>query len=182
MNNATWAKRSADMRVEAPGQARKRAMLGVLYAPSNELTVITSETKQCTNFNIPLEALDRRCAPCPASVAKPTVIARDNSPIRSSKLSTKALAARPWLTVDRSPRYAAPDLNDIKRRWCDLKRHHLANRTSARSTTATLNIHMPVHDNEPRTGQTSCVTIYEAQLSSTTGNNASICPYRGPSR
>ena len=56
------------------------------------------------------------------------MIVLDNGPIHTSKLSTKALAARPWLTVEWLPKYA-PELNDIERSWRDLKRHHLANRT-----------------------------------------------------
>ncbi len=40
-----WAKRGADLRVEAPDQARKRALLGVLDHASGELVVITSASK-----------------------------------------------------------------------------------------------------------------------------------------
>jgi transposase len=123
-----WAKRGADIRVEAPGQAKKRAMLGVLDTAGNELTVLTSGTKRSTDFVDLLEALDRAYAPPPGSPAKPTIIVLDNGPIHTSRLSTNALAARPWLTVEWLPKYA-PELNDIERSWRDLKRHHLANRT-----------------------------------------------------
>jgi hypothetical protein len=143
-----WAKRGADIRVEAPGQAKKCAMLGVLDAATNELIVLTSQTKRSTDFISLLEALDRRCAPPTPATATPatatpatatpatatpatatqTVIVLDNGPIHTSKLSTKALAARSWLTVEWLPKYA-PELNDIERSWRDLKRHHLANRT-----------------------------------------------------
>ena len=52
----------------------------------------------------------------------------DNGPIHTSKATTKALAARPWITVEWLPRYA-PELNLIETTWRDLKRHHLAPRT-----------------------------------------------------
>jgi transposase len=58
------------------------------------------------------------------------VIVLDNGPIHTSKLTTKALAERPWLTLEWLPKYA-PELNAIEHRWRDLKRHHLANRTFA---------------------------------------------------
>jgi transposase len=48
----------------------------------------------------------------------------------TSKLTTKALAERPWLTLEWLPKYA-PELNDIERCWRDLKQHQLANRTFA---------------------------------------------------
>src|SRR5215208_5367325 len=41
-----WAERGADLRVEAPGQARKRALLGVLDHARGELVVITSASKR----------------------------------------------------------------------------------------------------------------------------------------
>jgi transposase len=122
-----WAKRGADIRVEAPGQAKKCTMLGLLDAATGELIVLTSQTKRSTDFIGLLEAVDRRCAPPTQTLAKPPVIVLDNGPIHTSKLSTKALAARPWLTIEWLPKYA-PELNDIERSWRDLKRHHLANR------------------------------------------------------
>ncbi len=48
----------------------------------------------------------------------------------TSKLSSKALATRPWLAIEWLPRYA-PELNDIELAWRDLKRHHLAHRIFA---------------------------------------------------
>src|SRR4051794_40765051 len=41
-----WAARGADLRVEAPGRARKRALLGVLDHAKRELVVLTSGTKR----------------------------------------------------------------------------------------------------------------------------------------
>jgi transposase len=54
----------------------------------------------------------------------------DNGPIHRSKLTTRALAERTWLTLEWLPKYA-PELNDIERCWRDLKQHYLANRTFA---------------------------------------------------
>ena len=45
-----WAERGADLRVEAPGQAHKVAMMGVLDAMTRELIVQTSVTKRSTDF------------------------------------------------------------------------------------------------------------------------------------
>ena len=56
------------------------------------------------------------------------VLVLDNGPIHTSKATARALAARPWLTVEWLPKYA-PELNDIERSWRDLKRHYLAQQT-----------------------------------------------------
>jgi transposase len=108
--------------------------------------------------------LDRRCAPSTSAAATPPVIVLDNGPIHTSKLGTKALAARPWLTVEWLPKYAPelndpelndpelndpelndPELNDIERSWRDLKRHHLANRTFQSRADLDDQIHHAVH-------------------------------------
>src|SRR5215218_5709503 len=73
-----------------------------------------------------------------AGRARPLVAVLDNGPIHRSKLTTKALAQRTWLTLEWLPQYA-PELNDpgsrpgqaIERCWRDLKQHQLANRTFA---------------------------------------------------
>ena len=54
-----WAKRGADLRVEAPGRASKRALLGVLDHASGELIVVTSATKRSGDFVALLGRLDR---------------------------------------------------------------------------------------------------------------------------
>jgi transposase len=123
-----WAERGADLRVEAPGQTRKRALLGVLDHASGELVVITSASKRSGDFADLLACLDRLYGPRPGRASRPVVLVLDNGPIHTSKASTKALAARPWLTVEWLPRYA-PELNDIERSWRDLKRHYLAQQT-----------------------------------------------------
>ncbi len=53
-----WAKRGADLRVEAPGNAKKRAMLGVRESVLGELWVHTSATKRSTDFIALLEKVD----------------------------------------------------------------------------------------------------------------------------
>jgi transposase len=68
----------------------------------------------------------------------------DNGPIHTSKASRKALAARPWLTVEGLPKYA-PELNDIERSWRDLKRHYLAHRTCRDAVQLDPAIHGAVH-------------------------------------
>jgi hypothetical protein len=123
-----WAERGADLRVEAPGQAEKRALLGVLDHAEGELVVITSVSERSGDFAGLLGRLDRDYAPRPDQASRPVVLVLDNGPIHTSKATAKALAARPWLRVEWLPRYA-PELNDIERSWRDLKRHHLAHRT-----------------------------------------------------
>ncbi len=54
-----WAKRGADLRIPAPGQSRKVAMMGALDYSANLLTVTTSRTKRSTDFIDLLVELDR---------------------------------------------------------------------------------------------------------------------------
>lgn len=125
-----WAKRGADLRVPAPGQASKVAILGVLDWARRDLIVHTSPTKRSTDFIALLERLDPLYGPKPgAERARPVVLALDNGPIHTSKATRAALATREhWLTVEWLPKYA-PELNDIEGVWPDLKRHHLAHQT-----------------------------------------------------
>jgi hypothetical protein len=124
-----WAKRGADLRVPAPGQTAKVAMLGVLDWARRDLVLRTSRTKRSSDFVALLRELDRRWGPRPGEVARPVVLVLDNGPIHTSKMSRAALAERAhWLTVEWLPKYA-PELNDIEPAWRDLKRHHLAHRT-----------------------------------------------------
>jgi transposase len=123
-----WARRGADLRIEAPGQAHRRAMLGALDHASRRLIVITSASKRSADFIDLLERLERELAPAGGTPAGPVVLVLDNGAIHTSRATTKALAARPWLRVEWLPRYA-PELNDIERSWRDLKRHYLAHRT-----------------------------------------------------
>jgi transposase len=126
-----WAKRGADLRVPAPGQAAKVAMLGVLDWARRDLVVRTSRTKRSSDVIALLEELDLRWGPRPGEGARPVVLVFDNGPIHTSKATRAALAERAhWLTVEWLPKYA-PELNDIEPTWRDLKRHHLAHQTFA---------------------------------------------------
>jgi transposase len=121
-----WARRGSDLRIQAPGQARKRAMLGAFDPVRRQLLVHASATKRSTDFIALLDQLG--AAYGTTERARPLVAVLDNGPIHTSKLTTKALAQRPWLTLEWLPKYA-PELNDIERCWRDLKQHQLANRT-----------------------------------------------------
>ena len=124
-----WAKSGADLRVPAPGQAKKVAMLGSLNHVMHELIVHTSPTKRSSDFVAHLEQIDELYGPMPGRASKPVVLVEDNGPIHVSKLSRAALAARAhWLTVEWLPKYT-PELNDIEVVWHDLKAHHLAHQT-----------------------------------------------------
>ena len=125
-----WAQVGADLRVPAPGQAAKVALLGVLDWKYRDLVVHTSRTKRSADFITLLGELDRRYGPNPGREAqRPVVLGLDNGPIHTSKAIRAALASRQhWLTVEWLPKYA-PELNDIEEVWRDLKRHHLAHQT-----------------------------------------------------
>jgi len=156
-----WAARGADLRVEAPGRAKRRALLGALDHAKRELIVVTSATKRSGDFLGLLVRLDEDYAPRPGRASRPVVLVLDNGPIHTSHVSRKALAARPWLTVEWLPRYA-PELNDIERSWRDLKRHYLAHRTFRDADQLDLTIHEAVRalNHERRAG--TCAVISEA--------------------
>ena len=141
-----WAKAGADLRVPAPGQAKKVAMLGSLDHVTRQLIVHTSPTKRSSDFIAHLEQLDRLYGPQPGRQAKPVVLIEDNGPIHTSKCSLAALAARAhWLTVEWLPKYA-PELNDIEPVWRDLKAHHLAHQTFTDAAALDQAIHDAVTD------------------------------------
>ena len=125
-----WAKRGADLRVPAPGQARKLALIGTLDYAADKLIVHRSRTKRSTDFIALLERLDPLYGPRSGRPPKPVVLVLDNGPIHTSKLTRAALAQRPWLIIEWLPKYA-PELCDIERSWRDLKRHFLAHQTFA---------------------------------------------------
>jgi DDE superfamily endonuclease len=141
-----WAKSGADLRVPAPGQSRKVAMLGSLDHLTRQLIVHTSPTKRSSDFVAHLEQLDHFYGPMPGRPAKPVVLVEDNGPIHVSKLSLAALATRAhWLTVEWLPKYT-PELNDIEVVWHDLKAHHLAHQTFIDATELDQAIHTAVKD------------------------------------
>src|SRR6266404_4238619 len=135
-----WAKRGADLRVPAPGQAKKVAMMGALDWLQRKLIVATSRTKRSTDFIALLVTLDHLYGP------KPGVIVLDNGLIHVSKATSAALAARAhWLTVEWLPKYA-PELNDIEVVWHDLKAFNLAHKTFTDVDTLDAAIHSAVAD------------------------------------
>ena len=147
-----WAKRGADLRVPAPGQARKVAMVGSLDHAARRLIVHTSPTKRSGDFIAHLEQLDSLYGPKPGRPTKPVVLVADNGPIHVSKATTAALEARKhWLTVEWLPKYA-PELNDIEVVWHDLKAHHLAHKTFSDVAALDRDIHAAVNAlNDERT-------------------------------
>ena len=144
-----WARCGADLRIQAPGQAQKVAILGARDAVTGELIVHTSRTKRSTDFVALLDALDRRLGPQSGRGVPPL----DHGSIHTSR---QALAARPWLTVEWLPKYA-PELNEIERAWRDLKRHFLAHRSFMDADDLEAAIHRSVCDmNRERTRTLSC--------------------------
>ena len=142
----TLPKSGADLRVPAPGQAKKVALMGSLDHVTRQLIVHTSPTKRSSDFVAHLEQLDHLYGPMPGRPAKPVVLVEDNGPIHTSKLALAALGARAhWLTVEWLPKYA-PELNDIEVVWHDLKAHHLAHQTFTDSTALDNAIHAAVRD------------------------------------
>lgn len=124
-----WARRGADLRIPAPGQAKKIAMMGVLDYASCHLTVLTSRTKRSSDFIDLLAEIDRLSGPGPGRPTRPVVLVLDNGPVHTSKLTRKALEDRAhWLTVEWLPKYA-PELNDIEPAWKALKATELAHQT-----------------------------------------------------
>lgn len=139
-----WAKRGADLRVPAPGQSKKVAMMGALDWLGRRLIVTTSHSKRSADFITLLETLDLLYGPKPGIQGKPVVIVLDNGPIHTSKATLAALAARThWLTVEWLPKYA-PELNDIEVVWHDLKAHHLAHQTFTDPETLDAAVHQAV--------------------------------------
>jgi transposase len=133
----------------------------VLDHASGELTVLTSATKRSSDFADLLACLDRNYGPRPGRASWPVVLVLDNGPIHTSKASTKALAARPWRTVEWLPRYA-PELNDIERSWRDLKRHYLAQQTFRKVHQLDQAIHTAVRDLNHERHPLMCAVIAEA--------------------
>jgi hypothetical protein len=140
-----WARQGADRRVEAPGQAQRRARWGVREAVTGELRVSTSATKRSTDFITLLEQIDVWHGPRTCAHPVPVVLVLDNGPIHTSQATTAALSARPWLSVEWLPKYA-PELNAIERDWRHLKQHYLANRTFTDAEDLNRCIHASIAD------------------------------------
>ena len=121
-----WSERGADLRVQAPGQERKVAMMGALNRCHRRRIVATSKTRRSADFAAFLEETGHPCGPKPGQPQNPVVIAPDNGPIHTGKATRAAPATRAhWPSVGWLPRYA-PELNDIETVWRNLKAHHLA--------------------------------------------------------
>lgn len=138
-----WARRGADLRVQAPGRAERRTPLGVLDAATDGLLVRTGATKRSADFIALLGDLDRRHGAGAGPPAEPVVLVLDRGTIHTSKASRAALEARPWLAVEWLPTYA-PELNPIERCWRDLKRHYLADQTFAGAADLDRRLHAAV--------------------------------------
>jgi transposase len=124
-----WARRGADLRVEAPGQSQKVAMIGALDFAANTLIVETSRSKRSSDVIGLVERLDHLYGPKPGEERKPVRIVLDNGPVHTSKATRAALDQRShWLTPEWLPKYA-PELNDIERSWKTLKGQRLAHQT-----------------------------------------------------
>ena len=90
-----WAERGADLRVPAPGQAKKVAMMGALDHAARQLVVLTSKTRRSADFIALLGRLDGLYGPRPDLPIKPVVIVLDNGPIHVSKATIAALPPAP---------------------------------------------------------------------------------------
>ncbi len=124
-----WARRGTDLRIPAPGQASRIAIMGALDYAANRLTVTTSRTRRSSDFIDSPAELDRLFAPAPGRPEKPVVPVLDNGPVHTGKLTRTALEERDhWLTVEWLPEYA-PELNDIEPAWKALKATEPAHQT-----------------------------------------------------
>src|SRR6201995_978878 len=80
-----WAKKGADLRVPAPGQPAKIAMIGAFDWARRELIVQTSPRKRSADFIAFLEDSDRRYGPKPGQTTKPVRLVLDHGPPHTSK-------------------------------------------------------------------------------------------------
>jgi DDE superfamily endonuclease len=141
-------------RAEAPGQAKKVAMMGALDAVTHELMFTPPEPNAAlTSWR--------------SWIRSTAVLARSPAGPGSSSTMTRStpagwllrLAARPWITVEWLPKYA-PELNDIELAWRDLKRHFLAHRTFTDADHLEATIHCSVSDMNRERGRTlSCDSL-----------------------
>ncbi len=107
-----------------------------------------------------LRRLERRYGPRPGWEHLPLVW--NNGPAHTSRATRAALAEGPWITVEWLPQYA-PELNEIERTWCDLKRHHLAHRTLKSTADLACAIHTAVKQlNKERINPHPCDKLNKA--------------------
>src|SRR5689334_23225572 len=86
-----WARRGTELRIQAPGQAKKRAMLGAFDPVHRHLLVHTSATKRSTDFVSLLDQLGDAYGTTERT--RPLVAVLDNRPIHTSKLTKGACRA-----------------------------------------------------------------------------------------
>ena len=139
-----WALRGADLRVPAPGQAKKVAIIGSLDHVTRQLTRAYEPDQAQQRLHRSPRATRLLYGPQPGRAIKPVVLVEDNGPIHVSKLTLNAIEARKHrLTVEWLPKYP-PELNDIEVVWHDLKAHHLAHHTFADADALDRAIHAAV--------------------------------------
>ena len=91
-----WARSGADLRVPAPGQAKKVAMLGSLNHVTRELIVHTSLTKRSSDFVAHLEQIDALYGPMPGAPANRSCWSRTTG--QSTRASVHRLPLPPART------------------------------------------------------------------------------------
>jgi len=122
-----WAKKGADLRVQAPGKVEKCVLHGVRDAVHRQLLVTTGGHKRSADFLALLDEVERVFRP-PAG-DRPVVMVLDHDTTHVSRISRQGLTERAgWLRVEWLPLYT-PELNEIERDWRHLKQHYLANQT-----------------------------------------------------
>jgi transposase len=116
------------LRVPAPGQAKKVAMIGSLDYAELKSSPPPAPSAAPTSSHI----CNSSTASMVRSRARRSSRSSSYSTAARSHLSKAALAALAerahWLTVEWPPKYA-PELNDIEVVWGDLKARHLAHQT-----------------------------------------------------
>jgi hypothetical protein len=109
-----WGRRGADLRIPAPGHAKKVAMMGALDYATGRLSVTTSRTRRSSDFIALLAELGQLYGPKPGRADKPVLLVLDNGPVHTSKATRGALDDRAhWLTVEWLPKYA-PELTELE--------------------------------------------------------------------
>ena len=140
-----WAKAGADLRVPAPGQAKKSRCWGRSIT-SRANSSFTPARPSAAAISSPISSNSTASMDRSPRQAKPVVLTEDNGPIHTSKCSLAALVARAhWLTVEWLPKYA-PELNDIEPVSRILKAHHLAHQTFTDAAALDQAIHDAVTD------------------------------------
>ena len=138
-----WALRGADLRVPAPGQAKKVAIIGSLDHVTRQLSVHTSQTKRSRDFIAHLEQLDHLFGPHPGRAIKPVVLVEDTG--RSMSASSLLKPSRRANTGSPSSGCQNTHPNSTTSRLSGtLKARHLAHQTFADADALDRAIHAAV--------------------------------------